>query len=1010
MMFKRENCFSCTTPQQTFRWFGVQTEVTSAFRRKAGATSHPRLRAVSAISLACALLGGALAEHLSGAETGQPPRALLINSLGPEFAPWNTFAADFRTELQSQSLIPPEIYEVSLESARFSNPQEEPVVKYVQSLFHGHRLDLVVPVGGPAVRFAQKYRQELFTGTPMLMAAVDQRHLQNAALTSNDTAVAVLNDLPRMIENILHLLPLTTNVFVVIGDSPLEQFWHQTLLREFQPFTNRLTFGWGNTLSLPEMLKRSAALPPRSAIFYPLLAVDAAGVSHGEDRALTKLRTVANAPIFGLQSTQMGRGIVGGPLVSISDLSRKSASVAARILRGERPADIKTPAVGPGEPTFDWRELQRWGIRTASLPAGSIVLFRKPTVWQQYRGRIVAVGLVVIAQASIIAGLLANLVKRRRAERSLAESETRFQVAADAAPVMIWLAGTDKLCSFFNKGWLEFTGRTMEQELGNGWTQGVHPDDLAACLNTYEQSFNARRPFAMDYRIRTKNGEYVWVLDKGTPRFSGDGTFVGYVGCATDITALKRAEERWRIVVESAPSAMLVVNAEGRMTMVNARVETLFGYKRSELIGESVDMLVPDSICDNHRGVRECYLTNPSLRSVSAAGELFGRRKDGSSVPIEIGLNRFRTPEGEFVLASIIDVTQRLAAEATLRESEERMTLAAEAANLGMWVWEPPETYMWTSAKWKKIHGYSPDEDIRYDALIERVHPVDREAIGHVVTDAFKNQGAFHLQHRVVLPNGTVRWISTSGRVEQTANDGPLRLLGISIDISERVEVEAAAREVSGKLITAQEDERRRIARDLHDDLNQRLAMLSVGADLLGRMDNPARAHALITDIASQVQNLSAEVHKLSYRLHPAKLDQLGLLAAARSFCHELSKQCGVEVEFVHEDMPRDLNDAAALCLYRIIQEGLQNVFKHSGATRARVELSRHEDLITLAVSDNGCGFDMSAIGHQAGLGLVGMRERVRLMHGQIVFQSTPGQGTRIEVTIPVTLSQTAAA
>jgi len=189
---------------------------------------------------------------------------LLINSIGPEFAPWDAFAGDFRTELLRKFSRAPEIYEVSLESARFGNWQEEPVVNYIRSLFDGRPLSLVIPIGGPAVRFAQKYRPQLFPEVPMLMAAVEQRHIQPASLTSNDTVAAVVIEPPRVIENILHVLPQTTNVFVVIGKSPLEQFWLETFQREFQPFTNRLAFVWWNELSFPEMLERSSALPPRS--------------------------------------------------------------------------------------------------------------------------------------------------------------------------------------------------------------------------------------------------------------------------------------------------------------------------------------------------------------------------------------------------------------------------------------------------------------------------------------------------------------------------------------------------------------------------------------------------------------------------------------------------------------------------------------------------------------------------------------------------------------------------
>jgi PAS domain S-box-containing protein len=139
-----------------------------------------------------------------------------------------------------------------------------------------------------------------------------------------------------------------------------------------------------------------------------------------------------------------------------------------------------------------------------------------------------------------------DITEQRQTEAKRAESEERFRNMANHAPVMLWMAGRDKLCDFFNQSWLEFTGRTMEQETGNGWAEGIHPDDVKRCLETYHSAFDARQPFEMDYRLRRHDGEYRWVLDRGSPRFDSSGEFIGYVGSAVDITDRKRAEENDR--------------------------------------------------------------------------------------------------------------------------------------------------------------------------------------------------------------------------------------------------------------------------------------------------------------------------------------------------------------------------------------------------------------------------------------------------------------------------------
>jgi PAS domain S-box-containing protein len=197
---------------------------------------------------------------------------------------------------------------------------------------------------------------------------------------------------------------------------------------------------------------------------------------------------------------------------------------------------------------FDWRQLQRWRVPEDRLPPASIVRFHELTMWQLYKRRIAGAIVLFALQALLIGALL---VERHRARRSadalansrrvLQESEERFRHMADTAPVLIWVSAPDKLYTFFNKGWLDFTGRSMEQELGNGWASGVYPEDLDRCLATYSSSFDARRTFQMEYRLRRADGEYRWILDNGVPLYREE-VFAGYVGSCIDITEQRRAE------------------------------------------------------------------------------------------------------------------------------------------------------------------------------------------------------------------------------------------------------------------------------------------------------------------------------------------------------------------------------------------------------------------------------------------------------------------------------------
>jgi signal transduction histidine kinase len=371
------------------------------------------------------LSGALLVLTVMGATAAEPRRVLLLHSFGPEFAPFGDFAGRFREELFKQSPEPIDLYEESLQSARFHQPSDErPFAEYLRALFAGHRLDLVVAIGAPAALFFQSYRPQLFPGTPMLITGIDQRIIQQAALAGNDAIVAIALDRTVPLENILRLLPETTTIAVVFGSTPLEKFWLSEMQRDVQRFAERLRFDWYNELSLDAMLKRAAALPPRSAIFYGMLAMDADGVPYQQDRALARLHAVANAPIFSINDSNFGRGIVGGPLISAQELGQRGAEVAVRILGGAAPASIRTPPLGPGAPLYDWRELQRWKISEARLPPGSIVRFREPTVWERYRWELGAIFVAVLIQAAIISWLLIERHRRRRAEL---ESQRRFR-------------------------------------------------------------------------------------------------------------------------------------------------------------------------------------------------------------------------------------------------------------------------------------------------------------------------------------------------------------------------------------------------------------------------------------------------------------------------------------------------------------------------------------------------------------------------------------------------------
>ena len=342
---------------------------------------------------------------------------MLLHSFGQDFKPWSEYAKDIRAELKRKSPWPLDIIENSLVTARFSDEDPEaPFVEYLSALFAKRPLDVIVSIGAPAADFVQRHRRRLFPTTPMVLTAVDQRRVQYSNLTGNDVAVAVNINYLSAFENILQVLPDTKDVIVVVGSSPIEKFWKEAIGKQAAPLTNRIKLSWTDELPFEELLKQASALPPHTAIFWELMIVDAAGVVHEGNLPLERLHAVANAPIFSYDESFFGNGIVGGPLLLVADTSRLTATVAVRILKGEKAGDIKVSPVEFSAPRFDWGQMQRWGISEKNLPPGSKILFRDPTVWEQYRAHILAVIAAILIQSALIFWLLYEHWRRQRAE------------------------------------------------------------------------------------------------------------------------------------------------------------------------------------------------------------------------------------------------------------------------------------------------------------------------------------------------------------------------------------------------------------------------------------------------------------------------------------------------------------------------------------------------------------------------------------------------------------------
>jgi PAS domain S-box-containing protein len=470
---------------------------------------------------------------------------------------------------------------------------------------------------------------------------------------------------------------------------------------------------------------------------------------------------------------------------------------------------------------------------------------------------------------------------------------------------------------------------------------------------------------------------------------------------------LKQSEEKFSKAFRRGPLAVALTSAEThRYIDVNDTFEEFSGFRREELVGRcALELGIWVDPTERLRITKQ-LLAEGHLRDL----EVQYRRKSGD-LRVALASAELIEIEGKpCMLAVIADITDRKRAQEALLESEKRFRLMADSAPVLMWISGPDKLCTDFNQEWLRFTGRTMPEELG-EGWTHDVHPEDLPACLEIYVRAFDARQSFAMEYRLRRHDGEYRWVLDRGVPRFLENGGFAGYIGCCIDITDEKQAKAARAELSGRLIQAQEEERARIARELHDDINQRLALLANGLEELQH----APAEELGTSLNQELQKLwqvtseiATDIQQLSHQLHPAKLHYLGLAAAARELCREFSRQHKIAVECVVRNLPADLDETVRLSLFRTIQESLRNVAKHSQAHQVRVELTRESGRVRLHVSDDGVGFDPERAIH--GLGLVSMRERLRLVGGQFSIRSRPLLGTRIEATVPANAKSVRAA
>ncbi len=437
-----------------------------------------------------------------------------------------------------------ELYSEDLEMTLFPDEAHQRQFReWYTRKYHDRKPDLIIAVGLEPIKFLAQSHKVSFPDTPIVFCGSTEEMVGQLNLDSDFTGVWEMAQPEKTLIAALHLQPGTRHVVVVGGVGAYDRYLEATAKESFHKYESRFDFSYLTDLAMPALLERLKQLPDDTIVYHTSLMQDALGARFIDaTQSVPLIANASKAPVFVVDDVDLGTGAAGGDLLSFTSDGRIAGAMAVRVLNGEKPQDIPV-AKSANVYMFDWRALKRWGLKEDALPAGSIVLNRQKTAWESYKPYVLGAISLIIFEGLLIGGLVWQRARRRKAEAEVQESEERFRLVANSAPVLIWMSGPDKLCTYFNQSWLEFTGQPLQAQLGNGWTRGVHPEDLKGCMDIYTGAFDRRAQFQVQYRLRRGDGEYRWLLDTGVPRLNREGSFAGYIGSCIDITERKMAED-----------------------------------------------------------------------------------------------------------------------------------------------------------------------------------------------------------------------------------------------------------------------------------------------------------------------------------------------------------------------------------------------------------------------------------------------------------------------------------
>lgn len=616
----------------------------------------------------------------------------------------------------------------------------------------------------------------------------------------------------------------------------------------------------------------------------------------------------------------------------------------------------------------------------------------------------------------MVGGACVEITERLKAEQALRESEQRFRELAENIHEVFWLSNRQNTETMYVSPTYEtIWGRSRDSLYAEpkSWIDAIHPEDKERV--TEAMAIKGAGPHDNTYRIVRPDGSIRWIRDRGFPVRDESGAVVRFAGIAEDITEHKEAEVTLRQLAEvSAASSdyIVLIGPDFHYRYVNEAYLKARRFRPENMIGRHMQEIVgPERFEQLGRPQVEACLRGEQVETFEWTD--FGA---GPSHFLHVRVTPFREADGTIsgAVMSGRDITERKRAEDAQHQSEQRFRQLAENINEVFWVWTAElagAKCLYVSPAYATIWGRSCESLYAApQSWREAIHPDDKARvvtrIAHLDLEKMDD-----VTYRIVRPDQSIRWIRDRIFPVRDEHGAVVRVAGIAEDITESKEAEVAIRKASRHLrmfsrrrIQVQEDERRRLSRELHDQIGQSLTAAKINVETLRAGTSPELL-GRFDETTATLDRLLDQIRQISLDLRPSLLDDLGLVPALRSFLDEQGRRASLAVRFTSGNMPEHLDPEIQTTCFRIAQEAITNAVRHAAATNIDVDLGCENGDVRLLVRDNGKGFDIAtAQTKSVDLGLIGMKERAALVGGRTKIKSSSGQGTTIEVTLPLAL------